>query len=104
MQGCGTLALLFAMHACMSAGSVMSQVGANGAPSDPSAPPSLFLADLTSDELRAAVANGFTTALVYSGSTEGSGPALALGKHNVRAPYYAARVASSRGGMAACGT
>jgi len=60
-------------------------------------PRSLSLADLTSDELRTAVAAGFTTALVYSGSTEGSGPALALGKQNVGAPYYAERIARELG-------
>lgn len=65
--------------------------------SQQSAARSLFLADLTTDELRAAVAEGFTTALVYSGSTEGTGPALALGKHNVRAPYYAERIARELG-------
>lgn len=58
---------------------------------------SLFLQDLTSQELRAAVAAGFTTVLVYSGGTEGSGPHLALGKHNFRAPYYAERIARELG-------
>jgi creatinine amidohydrolase len=65
--------------------------------SDRSVPRSLFLPDLTSPELRAAVAAGFTTALVYSGGTEGSGPHLALGKHNFRAPYYAERIARELG-------
>jgi hypothetical protein len=75
------VALLLAVHGCASAGTGMSAARAAGAPPDRSDPRSVFLADLTSDELRAAVADGFTTALVYSGSTEGSGPALALGKH-----------------------
>ncbi|GAC1651711.1 MAG: hypothetical protein NVS4B3_12820 [Gemmatimonadaceae bacterium] len=65
-------------------------------PSD-TVPRSLFLADLTSDELQSAIAHGFTTALVYSGATEGSGPHLALGKHNFRAPFYAERIARELG-------
>lgn len=59
--------------------------------------PSVFLADLTSPELAAAIAAGDTIALVYTGSTEGSGPHLALSKHNVRAPYYAERIARELG-------
>jgi creatinine amidohydrolase len=98
VAGCIALALLLlAAHGCASAGTGMSAARAAGAPSDRSAPRSVFLADLTSDELRAAVADGFTTALVYSGGTEGTGPALALGKHNVRAPYYAGRIARELG-------
>jgi creatinine amidohydrolase/Fe(II)-dependent formamide hydrolase-like protein len=60
-------------------------------------PRSLFLADLTSPELQQAIARGYTTALIYAGSTEGSGPHLALGKHNLRAPYYAERIARGLG-------
>jgi creatinine amidohydrolase len=91
------LLVFLGVYGCASPRSGASQARATGAPSNQSAPRSLFLADLTSEELRAAVADGFTTALVYSGSTEGSGPALALGKHNVRAPYYAERIARELG-------
>jgi creatinine amidohydrolase/Fe(II)-dependent formamide hydrolase-like protein len=71
---------------------------AAAAPAPPAAPSSsVFLADLTSQELAAAVAAGDTIALVYTGSTEGSGPHLALSKHNVRAPYYAERIARELG-------
>ena len=91
------LVVLLAVYGCASPRSGASQARATGAPPTRSAPRSLCLAVLTSDELRAAVADGFTTALVYSGSTEGSGPALALGKHNVRAPYYAERIARELG-------
>src|SRR5512138_180987 len=97
MVGSVALAMLLAMHGCASVTSGTSEARAAGAPTQGSTPRSLFLADLTSEELRAAVAAGFTTALVYSGSTEGTGPALALGKHNVRAPYYAERIARELG-------
>jgi creatinine amidohydrolase/Fe(II)-dependent formamide hydrolase-like protein len=95
--GAVALAILLAVQGCASAGSGTSEARAAGASTDRSTPASLFLADLTSDELRTAVSAGFTTALVYSGGTEGSGPALALGKHNVRAPYYAERIARELG-------
>jgi creatinine amidohydrolase len=91
------LALLLIAHGCAPAGSGAVQSRAAAPSAEPSAPRSLFLVDLTSDELRAAVRAGFTTALVYSGGTEGTGPALALGKHNVRAPYYAERIARELG-------
>lgn len=61
------------------------------------APRSLFLGDLTSPELQAAIRSGYKTALVYSGGTEGNGPHLALGKHNYRAEYYAERIARELG-------
>lgn len=60
-------------------------------------PRSLFIEDLTTSELKAAVAAGYTTALVFSGSVEASGPHLALGKHNFRARNYAERVARGVG-------
>jgi len=91
------VAILLAMHGCASATGGASEARVAGASTERSTPRSLFLADLTSDELRAAVAAGFTTALVYSGGTEGSGPALALSKHNARAPYYAERIARELG-------
>lgn len=62
-----------------------------------SVPRSVFLDDLTSQELQLAIESGYSTALVYSGSTEGNGPHLALGKHNFRAPYYAERIARELG-------
>jgi creatinine amidohydrolase len=96
MVGRVALAFLLATHGCAVASKGTAQASATAA-SELSTPRSLFLADLTSDELRAAVAAGFTTALVYSGGTEGTGPALALGKHNVRAPYYAERIARELG-------
>lgn len=60
-------------------------------------PRSVFIEDLTTAELRDAIAGGYTTALVFSGSVEASGPHLALGKHNFRGRNYAGRVARDLG-------
>jgi creatinine amidohydrolase/Fe(II)-dependent formamide hydrolase-like protein len=60
-------------------------------------PRSLFLEDLTTAELKDAIAAGYQTVLVFSGSVEASGPHLALGKHNFRARDYAERVARDLG-------
>jgi len=59
---------------------------------------SVFLEDYTWPELRDAIAAGATTAIVFSGSVEESGPHLALGKHNLRARAYAERIARTLGG------
>ena len=44
--------------------------------------PSLFLEDLTSTEIRAAIAAGRTVVIVPTGGTEKNGFHMALGKHN----------------------
>jgi creatinine amidohydrolase len=61
------------------------------------APPSVFLEDLTWTELRDAIAAGKTTIIVPIGGTEQNGPAMALGKHNVRAKMLSERVALALG-------
>lgn len=58
---------------------------------------SVFLEDLTSFELRAAVVNGSTTVLVPIGGTEQNGPHIALGKHNVRVKVLAGQIAQRLG-------
>jgi len=58
---------------------------------------SLFIEDLTWPEVRAAIAQGKTTALYYAGSTEQNGPHMALGKHTVIAHYAAGRIAEALG-------
>ena len=58
---------------------------------------SVFLEDLTSFELRAAVANGSTTVLVPIGGTEQNGPHIALGKHNLRVKALAGQIAQRLG-------
>ncbi len=57
----------------------------------------VFLEDLTSFELRAAIANGSTTVLVPIGGTEQNGPHMALGKHNLRVKVLAGQIAQRLG-------
>src|SRR5687768_7986774 len=61
------------------------------------AQPTLFLEELTSPEVAAAVKAGKTTILVPIGGTEQNGPNIVLGKHNVRARLLAADIASRLG-------
>jgi creatinine amidohydrolase len=61
------------------------------------APSSLFVEELTSPEVEAAIAAGKTSAIYYAGSTEQNGPHLALGKHNVIARYVAGQIAAQLG-------
>jgi len=58
---------------------------------------SVFLEELTWTELRAAIDAGNTTAIVPIGGTEQNGPAIVLGKHNVRARFLAGRIAETLG-------
>jgi creatinine amidohydrolase/Fe(II)-dependent formamide hydrolase-like protein len=61
------------------------------------APSSLFIEDLTSPELAAAIRAGTTTILVPIGGTEQNGPHMALGKHNVRVRALAQKIALELG-------
>jgi creatinine amidohydrolase/Fe(II)-dependent formamide hydrolase-like protein len=58
---------------------------------------SVYVEDLTWQEVRAAIAAGKTSAIIYTGSTEQNGPHLALGKHNFIAHYVAGRIAEELG-------
>lgn len=58
---------------------------------------SVYLEELTTTEVSAAVAAGKTTILVPIGGTEQSGPHIVLGKHNVRAKILAGRIAAALG-------
>ncbi len=60
-------------------------------------PSSVFLEELTSPEVAAAVAAGTTTILIPVGGTEQNGPHMVLGKHNVRAKVLAGRIARELG-------
>jgi creatinine amidohydrolase/Fe(II)-dependent formamide hydrolase-like protein len=60
-------------------------------------PASVFLEDLTSPELAAAIRAGKTTILVPIGGTEQNGPHMVLGKHNVRAKVLAEKIARELG-------
>lgn len=58
---------------------------------------SVFIEDLTSPEVRAAIERGATTAIIYAGSTEQNGPHLVTGKHNLVARLVAQRIADRLG-------
>ncbi|WP_372527600.1 creatininase family protein [Piscinibacter sp.] len=58
---------------------------------------SVFLEELTWTELRDQVRAGTTTIIVPIGGTEQNGPAMVLGKHNVRVKALAAKVAIGLG-------
>lgn len=59
--------------------------------------PSVYLDDLTTAEVAAALQAGHATVIVPVGGTEQSGPHIALGKHNVRATLLAGRIARQLG-------
>jgi len=63
----------------------------------PAPAPSVFLEELTWTEVRDAVKAGKTTVIVPIGGTEQSGPHIALGKHNARVHFLAARIAAALG-------
>src|SRR4030095_6241150 len=54
---------------------------------------SVFIEDLTSYEIRDAMAAGKTSAIVFAGGLEKTGPHMALAKHNVIARYAAGQIA-----------
>jgi creatinine amidohydrolase/Fe(II)-dependent formamide hydrolase-like protein len=60
-------------------------------------PSTVFLADLTSPELKEQIRSGKTTIIVPIGATEQNGPHMALGKHNVRAKALAEKIAVALG-------
>jgi creatinine amidohydrolase/Fe(II)-dependent formamide hydrolase-like protein len=82
------------MYLMRSLGLVLALLGAGAAVA---ASPSVYLEDLSSPELAAAVRDGSTTIILPVGGTEQNGPHMALGKHNVRARVLAGRIAQSVG-------
>ena len=58
---------------------------------------SVMIDDLTTTEVQAAIDGGKTTAIYYVGGTHQSGPAVALGKHNLLAVRLSRRVAGALG-------
>jgi creatinine amidohydrolase len=58
---------------------------------------SVYLEELTSPEVSAAIRAGSTTILLPVGGTEQNGPHMVLGKHNVRARVLAGRIARQFG-------
>ena len=61
------------------------------------APASVFLEDFTWTELRDAISAGKTTIIVPIGGSEQNGPAMALGKHNVRVKALSQKIAVALG-------
>jgi len=72
--------------------SLSSAAVASAQPSD-----TVFLEDLTWTELRDQVQAGKTVIIVPIGGTEQNGPAMALGKHNVRVRVLADKIARTLG-------
>lgn len=60
-------------------------------------PGSVFLEELTTAEVAAAIRGGTTTIIIPVGGTEQSGPHLTLGKHNLRVRLLAGRIAGQLG-------
>ena len=58
---------------------------------------SVFLEDQTWTELRDRIKSGATTIIIPIGGVEQSGPAIAVGKHNVRAKFLAEKIAEQLG-------
>ena len=58
---------------------------------------SVFIEDLTSYEIRDAMAAGKTSAIIFAGGVEQNGPHMALIKHNVIARYVAGQIAERMG-------
>jgi creatinine amidohydrolase len=61
------------------------------------APPSVYLEELTTTEVAAAIREGKTTIIIPVGGTEQNGPHMVLGKHNIRAKALAGKVALQLG-------
>jgi creatinine amidohydrolase len=57
----------------------------------------VLMEEMTTTEVRDAIKMGKTTALIFNGSTEASGPHLVLGKHNFRARYLGERIGRELG-------
>ena len=61
------------------------------------APERIFLDEMTSAEVRAALKDGKTTIIIPVGGTEQTGPHVALGKHNIRVKALSGKVAEALG-------
>ena len=57
----------------------------------------VFIEDMTSYEIRDAMAAGKTSAIIFAGGLEQNGPHMALVKHNVIARYVAGQIAERMG-------
>lgn len=68
-----------------------------GNSSAPTRPAPVLMERMTTEEIRDAIKGGKTTVLVPNASTEATGPAVALGKHLVRARYLGEHIARDLG-------
>jgi creatinine amidohydrolase/Fe(II)-dependent formamide hydrolase-like protein len=84
----------FALSAFSVASPALSGQGSSAA-SRRAAP--VMMERMTTAEVRDAIHAGKTVVLIPSGSTEATGPAIALGKHLVRAQYIAEHIAQELG-------
>lgn len=63
----------------------------------PTRPAPVMMERMTTAEVRDAIKGGKTTVLIFNASTEATGPAIALGKHIVRAQYLGEHIALELG-------
>ncbi|HEX6072736.1 MAG TPA: creatininase family protein [Sphingomicrobium sp.] len=63
----------------------------------PPRPANVMMERMTTAEIRDAIKGGKTTVLIFNASTEATGPAIALGKHIVRAQYLGEHIARELG-------
>jgi creatinine amidohydrolase len=75
----------------------LAALAAAAQPAHAQPPLSVYLEELTWTELRDQLKGGATTVIVPIGGTEQNGPAMVLGKHNVRARVLAGRIATGLG-------
>lgn len=87
----------FSRTGCAVGLAVALSVGTLGAHAQPLGPATVALEDMTWVELRDHIRTGKTIAIVPIGGTEQNGPAMVLGKHNVRATVLAHRIAERLG-------
>jgi creatinine amidohydrolase/Fe(II)-dependent formamide hydrolase-like protein len=77
---------------------IAAALHASAAPAATAAPLGrVFLEEMSSPELQAALHQGATTIIIPVGGTEQNGPHMALGKHNVRVKVLAGRIATQLG-------
>ena len=82
----------------LSALSVASpSLSAQPSPATPMQPAPVMMERMTTAEVRDAIASGKTTVLIFNASTEATGPAIALGKHIIRARYLGEHIARELG-------
>jgi len=90
----GLIRIALALSAISIASPALSEQGSSAA-STRTEP--VMMERMTSDEIRDAIKGGKTTVLIPNASTEATGPAIALGKHIIRAQYLGEQIARELG-------